>query len=277
MPASPDRRADAYEQDREMAALRGPLARRGIELVEMDWTDPAVAAGRADLLLVRATWDYVEAPERFLAVLEDAAARTPVQNDPRLIRWNASKRYLAELAAAGLPVIPSVFGEPDEEMTLAQVRDRLGTTDIVLKPVVGGGGFGQRRTSGLDDGSEAVPPAAFAQPFVPEIATAGEISFVFIEDRFSHCVRKTAAPGDYLVQVVHGGTELPHHPSADEIDTATRFVRSLPIPALATRVDLVPTIGGLVLMELEVIEPHLFPNHGNGFAELFSDAVAALV
>ena len=44
----------------------------------------------------------------------------------------------------------------------------------------------------------------------------------------------------------------------------------LPEPADYARVDLVPTARGVVLMEVELIEPELFVLHGDGAAERFA-------
>ena len=71
--------------------------------------------------------------------------------------------------------------------------------------------------------------------------------------------------------------EVGYAPSSDEIATARAFVDALPAPALAARVDLVPHDGRLLLMELEVIEPHLFPQFGPGLGERVAAACEALL
>jgi hypothetical protein len=80
-------------------------------------------------------------------------------------------------------------------------------------------------------------------------------------------VRKTAGDGEYRIHVMHGGREHPHHPGPAEIAAARRFIAALPQVPLAARVDLAPHRGDLLLMELELIEPHLYPHFSNNLAE----------
>ncbi len=273
MPDAPERRVDAYEHDREYAALAGPIAARGGALIEADWRacDPAAF----DLVFIRTTWDYTDYPAEFLGFLDRAAKATKVANAPELIRWNLSKRYLPELAAKGLPIIPSAFAETPTP--LADIFDRLGADELVLKPVVGASGFGQERLTRGQAGERLMDPGLFAQPLIPEIVTWGEISMIFVAGAFSHAVRKTAAKGEYRIHVMHGGAEMAYQPTPAEIATAQAFVDALPVPALAARVDLVPHEGELLLMELEVIEPHLFPLFGPELGERIAAACEALL
>ena len=271
MPDAPRRRVDAYEHDREYAALAGPIAARGGSLIEADWRacDPAAF----DLVFIRTTWDYTDYPDEFLTFLDRAALVTKVANAPELIRWNLSKRYLPELAAKGLPIIPSAFAETPTP--LAIIFDRLGAAELVLKPVVGASGFGQERLTRAQAGDRLMDPGLFAQPLIQEIVTWGEISMIFVAGVFSHAVRKTAASGEYRIHVMHGGAEMAYRPTPAEIATAQAFVDALPVPALAARVDLVPHDGALLLMELEAIEPHLFPLFGPELGERVAAACEA--
>jgi glutathione synthase/RimK-type ligase-like ATP-grasp enzyme len=273
LPDAVNRRPDAYEHDREVAALRPAVVAMGGELVEVDWRfcDPA----QFDLALVRTTWDYVERQDEFLAFLDRAARLTRLANSRKLIAWNLSKRYLVELLDAGLPVIPSFF--TDAEIEVASIFDALSCEELVLKPVVGAGGFGQSRIARGNCGKEVMSPGQFAQPLIPEIETWGEVSMVFIDSLFCHAVRKVPAAGEYRIQVIHGGSEVAYAPSAEEIAAAQAFIDALPTPALAARVDMVPHRGQLLLMELEVIEPHLFPTFGPDLGPRLATACARLI
>ena len=270
---NPERRPDSYEQDRELETFVPAFAARGLELIEIDWR--ACRPEDFDLLFVRTTWDYVDREAEFLDFLDRASRSRPVANAPALIRWNLSKHYLRELAEAGLPVIPSVF--TDTPLPLDEVFARLDADEIVLKPVVGAGGYGQERLSRVAAQGRWLEPQRFAQPLIPSIATAGELSFIFVSGRFSHAVRKTPASGEYRIHVVHGGAEHPYAPSPAEIAEAAAFIQALPVPALAARVDMVPHKGRLLLMEVEAIEPHLFPLHGPNLGALLADACLASI
>ncbi len=267
------RRPDAYEHDLELAALTPAFEARGWTLSEVDWRacDPSAF----DLLWLRTTWDYTDHEAEFLAFLGHAQAQVPVANAPALVAWNLSKRYLGQLLEAGLPVIPSLFF--DQPTPALEAFNHLQTDEIVLKPVVGGGGFGQSRLTRHQAPGITMSPGQFAQPLVPEIMTAGEISFIFVDGDFSHAVRKTTGQGDYRIQVIHGGAQEAYDPSPTEIAVAARFVAALPVPALACRVDMVPTASGLLLMELEAIEPHLFPQFGPDLGERAAQACGRLL
>ncbi len=239
----------------------------------MDWRvcDPA----RFDLLLIRTTWDYVDHEAEFLAFLDRAGRVAPVANDPAVVTWNLSKRYLQELAGKGLPVIPSLF--VDEPTPASAAFEAFGAGEVILKPVVGGGGFGQSRLTRAQAEGVLIQPGQFAQPLVPEIMTAGEVSMIFVDGEFCHAVRKLPGGGDYRIHVIHGGGEHPYDPGPAEIEAAHAFVAALPVPALACRVDVIPTPVGLLLMELEAIEPHLFPTYGADLGGRMAQACGRLL
>lgn len=255
---SPDKWPDAFEHDMELDAFAPAFAAAGLDLIEVDWeqVDPATAG--FDLYFVRTTWNYKEKPDAFAAFLLRAAAHAPVMNDPQTILWNMNKRYLGELENKGLPVIPSAFVDCPGT-TVDDLRARLGSPEIVLKPLYGGGGFDMRRVRRDEDGLDLVADTHFAQPFISGILDQGELSFVFVEREFSHALRKRPADGNYLIHTHHGGADEAYHPSSGEIDACRAFLDVMPAPALATRVDVVPHQGQLLLMELEAIEAHLFP------------------
>lgn len=217
----------------------------------------------------------MEHEAEFLAFLDRAARLAPVANDPALVRWNLSKRYLQELAAKGLPVIPSLF--VDTPTPAAEAFDLFGVDEVILKPVVGAGGFGQTRLTRDQAQGVLIAPGQFAQPLVPEIMTQGEVSLIFVDGAFSHAVRKLPGGGDYRIQVIHGGGDHPYDPSPAQIEAARAFAAALPVPALACRVDVIPTPAGLLLMELEVIEPHLFPTYGPQLGERMAQACGRLL
>src|SRR4029453_2276836 len=94
---------DLTPDDRSIVAV---LAARGLEVVPVVWTEP-LAAG-LDALVLRSTWDYHLALEKFLGWIDPVeAAGLPLFNRPATIRWNVDKKYLLEVAARGIPVVPT--------------------------------------------------------------------------------------------------------------------------------------------------------------------------
>lgn len=118
--------------------LQDALARRGLASVRVDWADPAVDRARLRCAVFRATWDYSERYAEFSAWLVRAERQTRLCNPGSTVRWNAGKRYLADLAARGVPVVPSRFLDRGSTGTLADVLAETGWDEAVVKPCASG-------------------------------------------------------------------------------------------------------------------------------------------
>ena len=97
------------------------------------WNDPAVRWTDYDLVLANGVWDnirHVDDFVRWTEALERDGVR--VANSPATLRWNLDKRYLRQLAAAGVPVVPTVWVEQASAFELEG--------EVVVKPTVSGGG-----------------------------------------------------------------------------------------------------------------------------------------
>ncbi|MDT5076415.1 MAG: hypothetical protein QOJ80_1052, partial [Mycobacterium sp.] len=171
------------EGDGDDAELVAALRRRGLQARWLAWDDPE--SEQADLVIVRATWDYIERLDEFLAWTK----RVPnLLNAPAVVAWNTDKRYLADLAAAGVPTVPSEFFAPGE-------RVRVPRGEVVVKPAVGAGSVGAQRFT-ADDAARAHAAelqsegrTVLVQPYDPRIE-AGETALVFIAGRQSHAFTK---------------------------------------------------------------------------------------
>jgi glutathione synthase/RimK-type ligase-like ATP-grasp enzyme len=78
---------------------------------------------------------------------------------------------------------------------------------------------------------------------------------------------KRAAPGEFRVQAQYGGSAQRVEVSLSIVRAARRIVEWIPSPLLYARVDGVEVDGRFVLMELEVVEPSLFLEAGDGLFE----------
>ena len=58
---------------------------------------------------------------------------------------------------------------------------------------------------------------------MPEIFSRGELSFVFIDNEFSHAIRKTVAPDNWLAHEFFGGKNEYYQTTANEISWAEIF------------------------------------------------------
>jgi glutathione synthase/RimK-type ligase-like ATP-grasp enzyme len=246
--------------------LREALSARGWRVQVARWDDAGVAWADFRAVVLRSTWDYHHRPDEFLAWLalcETQGAR--LVNPAPLVRWNHHKSYLLDLEAQGLPIVPTALVRGADAVSLAGVMHRRGWEAAVAKPAVGGSAWGAFRIQGRPTAADRVRFAGLAargdvlvQAFVPEIETAGELSFVFFGGELSHVVRKRPAAGDYRVQSELGGYAERVTPRPRLLERAHRVTAAIPGPWLYARVDAVELGGELLLMELELIEPELF-------------------
>jgi hypothetical protein len=273
MPGSPTRREDGFEHDRMMAALRPPFAERGMELSDVSW-DAETDWNRFDGALIGTTWDYWDRQAHFLQTLEQIGKACPLFNPAPMVRWNSHKGYLRDLEAKGARLIPTVWIDTLTPQTLASAFGSLSTDRLVAKRQVGAGAAGQFILS-KDDPCPETPHAMMAQPFIPSIQTEGEYSFIFIDGAFSHALIKRAKAGDYRIQSSYGGTEEAISPASADLDAAHAMMATLDSCPLYARVDMVRAgDGGLYLMELELIEPYLYPLEGPDLGRRMAEAVA---
>ena len=225
--------------------LRDALLRRGADVDAVSWDD-VVDWHKYHAIVVRSTWDYHKRVDEFRAWL-DRMEGLPLWNPPALLRRNIHKSYLLELQEQGIEIVPTVFMP-------------RGT---IVKPAV----------SATAHQTMLFDYDVLIQPYVPEIAADGELSFVFIGRAFSHCVRKRPAAGDFRVQTDFGGTAERVSVDASLIAQAERVAATLGEEWLYARVDGVVRDGRLLLMELEATEPSLFLDEVA--AERFADAITS--
>jgi glutathione synthase/RimK-type ligase-like ATP-grasp enzyme len=244
-----------------LPALEGagfePLARR--------WDQPDEPWGSHAAVVVRSSWDYHRRTPEFLGWLdrlESAGAR--VFNPLPILRWNADKRYLRDLASAGIEVVPTAWVDERQDGTLAALADARGWRRVVVKPSVSATAFQTWRTGAevTDDDERRFRELtgerpALVQPYLPDIER-GEYSLVFLDGHYSHTVLKRPRPGDFRVQTDFGGTVEPVRPESHVVETAARILRAAPGDTLYARVDLCLVDGRVQLMELELLEPALF-------------------
>jgi glutathione synthase/RimK-type ligase-like ATP-grasp enzyme len=274
---APDRRADAHLFDIQLEILRKGFAPHGLKLTPVRWIDP-IDWTRFGAVMVNCAWDYQDRHEDFLATLDQIAALgIPVFNDPATVRWNIRKTYLREFEARGVPVIPTLWPEAPNRDDIVHAMSAFGMDDVVLKRQVGGGARAQVRytRANMPVSGLVMDRPGMIQPFIASIATEGEYSFLFVDGDFSHALLKRAKPGDYRIQEAYGGASQAIDPTPADRATAQNVLTALDTPPLYARVDMVRGAGGeLLLMELEVIEPFLFPKDGPQIGAMLGAALA---
>ncbi|MER6343933.1 ATP-grasp domain-containing protein [Streptomyces sp. NPDC001595] len=252
--------------DRDLPVLEHALREAGADAEVVVWDDPAVEWGSFELALIRSTWDYSWRAEEFLAWAARCEQVTRLANPADVVRWNADKRYLGELAAAGVPTVPTTYLAPGDPADLPDDHE------YVVKPASGAGArFAARYTP--DEWDTAVRQlarmhaeglTAMVQPYMRAVDVSGERALQYFGGRLLHAGRKGAvlAPGTPYDarKVPHPGLEV-WHPTTAELAVAERALAAVPDPSrlLYARVDLVDGADGRpVVMELELVEPNLF-------------------
>ena len=305
--------AEVPDLDDDARVLQRALTERGVVARAAVWTDPAVAWEEADLVVIRSTWDYATQRDRFLVWAESVAAVTALHNPLAMIGWNTDKTYLRQLEAAGVPVVPTHFVEPGDDLGAG---DQSGSdpaddpgralhpyvgTEHVVKPAVSAGsvdthrvGPGDLETSRrhlrsiLDSGRTAM-----VQPYLHAIDEHGETALLFFDGVFSHALRKDAILTPE--HAVAGGTDglfaeetmSLREASPAEVAVAERVLAAIPShvrgegatsPPLYARIDLLPSDDGPLLLELELAEPSFFLDHvPASAARTLADAILARI
>ena len=269
LPDTENARPDVFELVEEVGKLTPALAAQDMELVKVRWREIADRASEFAAILPLFVWDYFEGNEEaFLTAIAKSEKVTPVFNNFDILKWNADKSYLEDMASRGAPVIRTLSVACVTEKNVAKAFDTLETDTLVIKPQVGGGAWRQVLYKKGDrfPAKDTLPPeGALIQPFLPSVLEEGEYSFLYFGGQFSHAARKTPKAGDYRIQSIYGGSEETYTPTSAERARAQDILNVLDVTPLYARVDLLRGIDGtLKLIELECIEPYLYLLHAKG-------------
>lgn len=252
------------EGDSDDDGLVEALRTRGLHVAWKPWDDPATL--EADLVVLRATWDYTERPAEFL---DWTRAVRNLLNPPEMVAWNTDKHYLLDLERDGLPIVPTRYYAAAETVPAPE-------GEVVVKPAVGAGSVGAQRfvdpdaavahARTLQSGGRSV----LVQPYDPRISV-GETALVFLNGRPSHAFTKgpilppAGREPDFEETGTFAAEKLGAADPADEVwdvghaavqATTQRFgiaARDL----LYARVDVIGGAADPRLLELELVEPSL--------------------
>lgn len=259
--------------------LVAALAELGVEARWVCWDDAAVEWAAADLVVVRATWDYQRRAAEFLDWAVQVERTTPLLNGAEVFAWNADKAYLLELAGR-VPTVPTAL--VDDRSLVSGLRAALERHGpVVIKPRTGASGIGvvvveslaEPRLQGLTRGPWVV------QPLVESVRTWGERSVYVMDGRAISQLDKLPGGGEIRVHECYGGQTR-----AVAVDDAAATAAVAAMAAAAEllgrpldygRVDLMEYDGRLVVGELELIEPGLYLDVSPANAAPFAQLVVA--
>lgn len=267
--------ADCWEVDEDAEALLGAFVAAGMRAEPAVWDDREVNWGGADVVVVRSTWDYPLRRDEFLAWADRVATVTTLLNPPEVLRWNTDKRYLGELAAQGIPVVPTAFVGPGEEDAAGMIRASIEHTgQVVVKPSVSAGSrdtarFGRSQTSGAIALANRITGGgriAMIQPYLNSVDTHGETGLVYFDGEFSHGFNKSALltkageidHGIFALETIAADRPTTDHLALAEQVLAVTADRFGAMPTYARIDTLIDGDAGLVLLELELTEPSWF-------------------
>lgn len=279
--------AELAALDPDDRLLLAPLATHGIRAEPVSWDAPDIDWSAYQLAVLRSPWDYVPRRDEFVAW---AAAVPRLANPAHVVSWNTDKRYLDELAAAGVPTVPTTWIGPG----IGWQPPPIG--EYVIKPAVSAGSVDSGRYDLSDPEHRRLASAhldrlrragrlAMVQPYLSAVDTVGETALLFLAGpdglTFSHAIGKGAmltGPDRGVAGLYQRERITPRRPSAAEHAVAERVLAAIPGGTdglLYARVDLIPGPDGApLLVELELTEPSLFLGHAAGAARRFADAIA---
>ena len=277
--AAPFLEDDSGEPGEQLQSLERGSEPRDIELTPVAWDDRSIENDAFDAFVIGSTWDYMTRADEFLDQLTHFAATRPLLNPLEIVKWNSDKRYLHDLENRGVPIVPTQHLPSPDRAKIDAAFAHFDADEIVVKPAVGAGAWRQlrlRRDQAIDE-RELHDGALLVQPFLPTILDEGEYSFVYFDREFSHCTRKTPVDGDYRIQAEYGGRDLPHSPDDRDLRSAQRVVDAIDGPLLYARVDMIRDGDELRVIELELIEPYLYPRGVPELGDRFADALLRLL
>lgn len=282
------------------------LADRGVRAEAVVWDDRTVDWSAYDLVVIRSTWDYAGRRSEFLTWAAAVDRVTTLVNPYPVVRWNTDKHYLRELEQAGIPVVPTMWLEPEHHLQSRALHTRFPAHgDFVIKPAVSAGSVDTGRYTAIDATSRGLAiqhakrlleagRTVMVQRYLQSVDRVGERAHVFIAGQYSHTVLKGAMLDgpDVGVDGVYKEEQMsPWEAAGPEIEMARQVILTarrlltqsaegadVPKPFLYARVDVVSGDDGEpVLLELEMVEPSLFTALGEGALDRLADAIAARV
>lgn len=249
----------------------------------MAWPDHAEDASvllEFPLVLPLLAWGYHQHHASWLQATRTwADAGVRIANPADVLAWNSDKTYLARFEQQGVAIPPTLWTTAVTDIDVEAAFNRFGADTLIVKPTVSGGAWKTLKVARGEPLVDAPEGSAMIQPFLSDLATAGELSLLFFGGRLSHAVLKTAAPGDFRIQSQFGGRyQTVAQPPAAALDLAQQVLGVIEEDLLYARVDMVEHEGRWLLMEAELIEPDFYlseaPDRGRMFAEAAARAAA---
>lgn len=287
--------------DPDDAPFVDALRAGGADVVPAVWNAPGVDWASFDLVVIRSTWDYTNAARDFRWWAQRVEQSSRLVNPAPAVVWNIDKSYQRAMQAAGLPIVPTIWMDPERNFNARAIHTRFPAFgDFVIKPTISAGsrdtgryeaGETRQRALAITHVKDLLAAGrhVMVQRYLKQVDSVGETALVYFDGKFSHAVRKAPLlEGPYRPDAMQGvlykeEVMTARDASEAELEVGERVVASLPQlvpgvdkPLAYTRIDLIPDDNGdPVVLELELIEPSLFFAQAPGAAERFADVILA--
>lgn len=292
----------AHWRDVDSALVADELRQLGAEAELVAWDDPQPVDWTSfDTLVLQSPWSMWRTMAVFHSWL-DARVGDGVRllNPADVLRLGSTKRYLRDLADAGVSTVATTIVEDTERLpevvadALRAAKDPRRT--VVVKPISSGGALGIREFP-ADQADQAAgylrrlvetEMAALVQPYVNAIDLHRELAVVVMGGRITHAITK--AP------ILHPGDDhREFHPDPRPYDLSDgqatlvqqayqAFLGLRPAgapPVLSVRLDFLidpESNPALLLLEVECVAPvkffSLFPGRARDYAQLILQPAA---
>lgn len=262
------------------------------------WDDPNVDWESYDAAIVRSTWDYTSRRDEFV----EWTKRVPnLVNSAASLEWNTDKHYLKDLADRDIPIVPTTWLVPADNLDGQRIHTRLPAIGRwVIKPTISAGSkdTASYNVNSAPDRAQAIMhcrklveqgKTVMIQPYLRRIDEEGETCLIFIEGRLSHVVRKEAmltSPDERFSGARRQEKITPCAATAEQVDLAEQVLAAAAdrlglttskegADFLFARVDLVPGDDGEdKVIEFEIVEPSLFLKESDEGPAKLANAIA---
>jgi hypothetical protein len=258
---------DFHETHQDDLAINA-LKNKGFQAMRVIWNDPKKEWKKCNVIVVSSVWDYHLKVSQFLEVLKEIDSENIILfNSYETIEWNSDKHYLLDIKEKGFSIIDTQFLKKEN---LRETLFSLKEEEYVLKPTVSASATHTLRFKNeIDEISKTIEYCEknandvnewMLQPFASEVVKDAEYSYIFLNSKFSHCVQKKPKVGSFLTSPLHTDYIKGIESTSVLLKQAQEIIDVFAKDCFHVRLDVIHRNGNLCIMELELIEPYLFPN-----------------
>lgn len=255
--------------------LLARLKEFGLTAEAMVWNDDRINWQNVKNILFCSVWDYHQNYQNFFQWLKTVSECSNLINSAEIIHWNIDKTYLKHFDSHGIPTIPTIWIEKENE--LEQITN-FQSTEIIVKPSIAAGSTGMKKFNANTDMDAIMvhcksllnKSRVMVQPYLPSADQEGETALIYFGGDFCHAIKRPLA-GHHAIpdEEVRAASYI--EPTRVQSEIGTRILNCLPFKPDYLRVDLLKNPGKEdLVLEVEMIEPSLFFEKYPDSVEIFA-------